>query len=99
MSNIPFVESVSADPVVRAIARKVSRILNDPALGPRHRETLVRQAQQELLAHQQRVQQQVDPHKAAPPALVAVAGPRKLRKDLAQAIAERRKALGYSGAG
>ena len=98
MSNIPFVESVSADPVVRAIARKVSRILNDPALGPRHRETLVRQAQQELLAHQQRVQQ-VDPHKAAPPALAAVAGPRKLRKDLAQAIAERRKALGYTSAG
>ena len=98
MSNIPFVESVSADPVVRAIARKVSRILNDPALGPRHRETLVRQAQQELLAHQQRVQQ-VDPHKVAPPPLARVAGPRKLRKDLAQAIAERRKALGYTGAG
>ena len=42
MSNTPFVESSSSDPVERAIARKVQRILNDKTLDRQRRETLVR---------------------------------------------------------
>ncbi len=146
MSNIPFVESVSADPVERAIARRVSQILQDPALGHQHRAALVRAAQQELLAHRQCVQQQwmaqhiaavplpagarvtsvvvrddrlllgvqtaqqsfvwldAGPapagkhlrHAVAVPPPAKTHGARKVRKDLAQAIAERRKALGFA---
>lgn len=58
MSNTPFVESQSSDPVERAIARKVMRILNDQTLDRGQRETLVRKAQCELLEHRKRQQQQ-----------------------------------------
>jgi len=147
MSNIPFAESVSSDPVERAIARKVNRILHDPALGPLGREAMVRKVQKELLAHRQYVAQRqalarqvaavplpagaqvvsvqardgrlllgmhtaqqsfvwMDAgevpaehglHRAvAPLPSVAETVPRKARKSLEQAIAERRKALGYA---
>ena len=58
MSNTPFVESSSSDPVERAIARKVQRILNDKTLDRQRRETLVRIAQRELIEHRQRQKQQ-----------------------------------------
>ena len=51
MSDTHFVESYSTDPVERAIARKVIRILNDQTLDRQQRESLVRRAQQELLRH------------------------------------------------
>lgn len=56
MSNTPFAELRSADPAERAIAHKVIQILNDRALDREQRETLVRQAQRELIElrrHQQ----------------------------------------------
>lgn len=52
-----FVESKSTDPVERAIARKVIRILNDQTLDRQQRESLVKKAQRELLRHQQQVRQ------------------------------------------
>ncbi len=58
MSNTPFVESSSSDPVERAIARKVQRILNDKTLDRQRRETLVHKAQRELIEHRKRQQQQ-----------------------------------------
>ena len=51
MSEFQFVESLSADPVERAIAAKVAAILNNPRLDSAQRERLVRQAQRELLQH------------------------------------------------
>lgn len=51
MSNTSFVESLSNDPVERAIARRVSRLLNDPGLDRSQREALVRKAQKDLLQH------------------------------------------------
>lgn len=58
MSNTPFVESSSSDPVERAIARKVQRILNDKTLDRQRRETLVHKAQRELIEHRRRKEQQ-----------------------------------------
>lgn len=58
MSNTPFVESSSSDPVERAIARKVLRILNDKTLDRQRRETLVHKAQRELIEHRRRKEQQ-----------------------------------------
>lgn len=146
MSNTPFVESLSEDPVERAIARKVHRILNDTSLDRQRRENLVRKAQRELVEHRHRKEQQQKlltqltavklpqgfkaqsigvnggqvqvgalNHRRgfvwldaglAPQGVAANQAPvqwlrpsattgRKVRKDLAQAIAERRKALGY----
>ena len=144
MSNTPFVESLSDDPVERAIARKVSRMLNDTTLDRQQRETLVRKAQRELIEHRRRKEQQQkllqqvaavrlpQGYKAhsvaigdgrvqvsglnrqkglvwmdvgnAPPGMtrqspIQVTRPkasgRGVRKDLAQSLAERRKALGY----
>ena len=54
MSELQFVESLSADPVERAIAARVSAILNHPRLDRVQREEFVRQAQRELLQHRQR---------------------------------------------
>ena len=65
MSNTLFVESMSSDPVERAIARKVTRLLNDSSLDRQHRETLIKKAQRDLISHrqqkleQQQLQQQV----------------------------------------
>ena len=56
--NTPFAESMSDDPVERAIARKVQRILNDRTLDRPQREQRVREAQRELIAHRQRKQSQ-----------------------------------------
>jgi hypothetical protein len=58
MSNTPFVETLSQDPVERAIARKVQRILNDTSLDRQQCENLVRKAQRELIEHRQRREQQ-----------------------------------------
>ena len=58
MSNAQFTEAASTDPVERAIARRVTRILNDPALDRARRETLVKRAQRELLEHRRRQQHQ-----------------------------------------
>lgn len=51
MSNVAFAELASADPVERGIARRALRILNDTSLNRAQRETLVRRAQLDLLAH------------------------------------------------
>jgi len=147
MSNTPFVESSSSDPVERAIARKVSRILNDKTLDRQRRETLVHKAQRELIEHRRRKEQQqtltqqvaaltlpqgfrpqsitvrenrvlvgaLNRQQAfvwmdagqAPKGMAANQSPfapsrdgkrsgRPVRKSLEQAIAERRKALGFS---
>lgn len=147
MSNTPFVESSSSDPVERAIARKVQRILNDKTLDRQRRETLVHKAQRELIEHRRRKEQQqtltqqvaalklpqgfrplsitvredrvhvgaLNRQQAfvwmdagqAPRGIAANQSPftprrddkrtgRPVRKSQEQAIAERRKALGYS---
>lgn len=57
MSNTQFVETNSTDPVERAIARKVIRLLNDRTLNHQQRESLVKKAQRELREHQKQVQQ------------------------------------------
>jgi len=146
MSSTPFVESLSEDPVERAIARKVQRILNDTSLDRQRRENLVHKAQRELVEHRRRKEQEQklltqlaavklpQGFKAqsigvnggqvqvgalnrrrgfvwldaglAPQGVAAnqtpIEWPRqsattggKVRKDLAQAIAERRQALGF----
>ena len=53
MSGIQLVESLSADPVERAIADRVTAILNNPRLSRAQRETLVRQAQRDLIGYRQ----------------------------------------------
>ena len=58
MSNTPFVESLFSDPVERAIARKVNRILNDISLDRQQRQTFIKKAQRELLMHRQQQQAQ-----------------------------------------
>ncbi|MBS0468743.1 MAG: hypothetical protein JSS31_11455 [Proteobacteria bacterium] len=58
MSNAQFTEATSADPVERAIARRVTRILNDPTLDRTRREAEVKRAQRELLEHRRRQQRQ-----------------------------------------
>lgn len=60
MSNTQFQESQSDDPVERAIARRVHRILNDPTLDRSQRESLVRKAQRDLVQHRK---QQADKQK------------------------------------
>ncbi len=58
MSNTPFVESRSNDPVEQAIARRVQRILNDPTLDRQQRVTLVRKAQTALIEHRRHLKEQ-----------------------------------------
>ena len=53
MSAFEFVESLSADPVERAIAERVMAILSNPRLGSAQRHEAVRQQQRELLRHRQ----------------------------------------------
>ncbi len=53
MSEFQFIESLSADPVERAIADRVAGILNNPRLSRAQRETLVRQAQRDLIGYRQ----------------------------------------------
>ena len=67
MSNTPFVESQSSDPVERAIARKVTRMLNDSSLDRQQRETLINKAQRDLIRHRQQKleQHQLRQHVAA----------------------------------
>ena len=52
MSKTPFLECVSEDPVVKALARQVVRLLNDPSLDRQQREARVRKVQGLLLDHQ-----------------------------------------------
>ena len=52
MSKTPFLECVSEDPVVKALARQVVRLLNDPSLDRQQREAGVRKVQGLLLDHQ-----------------------------------------------
>lgn len=54
MSKAQFTESTSTDPVERAIARKVTNILNDRALDREQRKALVQRAQRELIEHRER---------------------------------------------
>lgn len=54
MSDTPFIEAFSTDPVVRDIHRRVIRVLNDPSLGRSQRENHVRKLQQMLIEHQQK---------------------------------------------
>ena len=58
MSNTPFIESQSDDPIEQAIARKVQRILNDKTLDRQQRESLVRRAQRDLIEHRRHKEQQ-----------------------------------------
>jgi len=51
MSNSPFVDSLSNDPVEQAIARKVARVFNDTTLNRKRRESLVKKAQRELIEY------------------------------------------------
>ena len=46
-----FIESLSHDPVERAIAARVSALLANRGLPASRREALIRQAQRELVAH------------------------------------------------
>jgi len=41
MSKAPFLECVSEDPVIKALARQVVRLLNDPSLDRHQREARV----------------------------------------------------------
>lgn len=54
MSNTPIKELNSTDPVERAIARRVVRILHDPTLNPAQREDQIRKAQRDLAEHHRR---------------------------------------------
>lgn len=54
MSKAQFSESTSADPVERAIAQKVTNILNDRSLDREQRKALVQRAQRELIEHRER---------------------------------------------
>lgn len=86
--NPAFTESLSADPIERAIARKVQRILGDASLSAEQRIALVRRAQEELVAHR---------NGGAPKQAAATqrrGRRRPVRKTPEQAIAERRKNLG-----
>ncbi len=58
MSNTPFVESLSTDPIERAIARKVTRLLNDSSLDRQLRVTLIKKSQRDLIRHRQQMQEQ-----------------------------------------
>ena len=58
MSNTALIESQSSDPVERAIARRVLRILNDPTLDRPQRMEMVRAAQGDLLQHRAQAQRQ-----------------------------------------
>lgn len=49
-----FIESLSSDPIERAIAARVSSILADRSISASRRETLVRQAQRDLIQHRER---------------------------------------------
>ena len=51
MSGIQLVESLSSDPTERAIADRVLAILNNPSLSLAQRETLVKQAQRDLIGY------------------------------------------------
>ncbi len=58
MSNTQhFIETLSEDPVERAIARKATRIMNDSTLTRQQRKELIKKAQRELLKHRQQQQQ------------------------------------------
>ena len=52
MSKAPFIECLSEDPVVRALAQRAVRLLNDTGLDSTKRRAKLQQVQQELLAHQ-----------------------------------------------
>jgi hypothetical protein len=58
MSNTQFVESSSSDPVERAIARKVIRVLNDTSLDRQQREALIKKSQRDLISHRKQMQEQ-----------------------------------------
>jgi len=47
----PFIQSGSQDPVERAFARRIVRVLNGMTLDRRQRELLVRTTQSEWIAH------------------------------------------------
>lgn len=54
MAGTVFVEELSQDPVERALARRVRRILMDATLTRTRRVELVQRAQRELLEHRRR---------------------------------------------
>ncbi|QXL84402.1 hypothetical protein [Comamonas sp. NLF-1-9] len=54
MSKAQFIESTSSDPAERAIARKVTGILNDTRLDREQRQALVKRAQRELTEYRLR---------------------------------------------
>ena len=85
MSAILFIEALSTDPVERAIAARVARILSNPRLSATQRREQVQQAQQALLAH--RRQRAANPQTAS--------SPKRIQRGAAMdPIAARRKELG-----
>lgn len=52
MSNHHFIECLSLDPFIRSLGRQVSRLMNDPTLGPLQKQRLVKRVQDRLLAYQ-----------------------------------------------
>ncbi|MEZ5630819.1 MAG: hypothetical protein R3F09_08935 [Burkholderiaceae bacterium] len=84
LSNTTFVESLSTDPVERALARKAIRILNDPTLHRQQRVELVRQVQRELTLHRQVQQESV---------LLRQQAPTTTNRPQRDPIAERRREL------
>jgi len=52
MSNHHFIECLSLDPFIRSLGRQVSRLMNDPTLGPIQKQRLVQRVQDRLLAYQ-----------------------------------------------
>ncbi len=53
MSKFQLLESQSADPVERALARRAVEVLANPRLTRAQREALIKRAQRELLSHRQ----------------------------------------------
>lgn len=84
MPSIVFVESLSADPVERALAERVAAILGNPRLSLTERRLRVQRAQAELLAHRR----QRDNVQAPPPR------PARRRAAAADPISARRRELG-----
>lgn len=53
MSKAQFVECHSQDPVIRALARKAVRLLNDPSLDRQQREAKVRSVQRDIICREE----------------------------------------------
>lgn len=96
MSEFQFAESLSADPVERALAARVTAILNNPRMDSARREWLIRRVQRELIEHRQRlttisasVAGSKRPVKRAPVVDPVIARRRELGRTLASTVTSR----------